>query len=409
MKVYLVGGAVRDQLLGYPVTERDWVVVGATPQILLEKGYQQVGREFPVFLHPKTREEYALARMERKVAPGYRGFVCDFHPGVSLEEDLLRRDLTINAMAMDEEGTLIDPYHGQNDLEARVLRHISPAFIEDPVRVLRVARFMARYHHLGFTLAEETRRLMYDMVQRGELRHLVAERVWKEWFSSLKERSPEQFILVLRSVGALNVVLPELDALFGIPSAPAHHPEIDSGIHMLQVLMVAQTISSDPWVRFAAVTHDLGKAATSMALWPSHPEHGEKGVTILAALCERLRIPTDYGHFAKQVSRFHVMIHRVFELSSEVIVTLLEQVDAFRRELLFEKLLLVCEADALGSGQRNSYPQASYWRDLLRECVKIKAPFFVAAGYQGANIALAMHQHRVAAVERFLIGSHHEK
>lgn len=262
MKTYLVGGAVRDSLLGYPIHERDWVVVGATPEQLLEQGYRQVGRDFPVFLHPSTGEEYALARTERKSAPGYYGFQCRFDPSVSLQDDLLRRDLTINAMAVDAEGELIDPYHGQADLQAKLLRHISPAFAEDPVRILRVARFAARYHHLGFKLAEETRQLMYSMVKKGELAYLVAERVWQEWQRSLQEKNPEIFITILRACGALKIVLPELDCLFGIPNPRHYHPEVDSGVHSLLSLQACVTMTCDPMLRFAALVHDLGKGCT---------------------------------------------------------------------------------------------------------------------------------------------------
>lgn len=315
MKIYLVGGAVRDQLLGYPVKERDWVVVGATPKQMQQLGYQQVGRDFPVFLHPETKEEYALARMERKSAPGYYGFQCDFNPNVSLEDDLLRRDLTINAMAMDTNGHLIDPYHGEVDLKAKLLRHVSPAFIEDPVRVLRVARFAARYYHLGFRLADETRALMYLMVKRGELNHLVAERVWQEWLRSFAEQNPQIFISTLRACGALKVILPELDALFGVPNNKKYHAEVDSGVHTLMVLKKAVKLSTDSMVRFAALVHDLGKGATPMVEWPRQVQHEIRGVAIIRDLCARLRIPADYRKFAEMVSRFHLNIHRFLNLS----------------------------------------------------------------------------------------------
>ncbi|CEK11780.1 multifunctional CCA addition/repair protein [Legionella hackeliae] len=401
MKVYLVGGAVRDQLLGYPVKERDWVVVGATPEQMLQLGYQQVGRDFPVFLHPQTKEEYALARMERKSAPGYYGFKCDFNPNVSLEDDLLRRDLTINAMAMDTNGHLIDPYNGETDLKEKLLRHVSPAFIEDPVRVLRVARFAARYHHLGFKLADETRALMYLMVKRGELNHLVAERVWQEWFRSFEEKNPEVFISTLRACGALKVILPELDVLFGIPGHKKYHPEVDSGMHTLMVLEKAVTLSADPMVRFAALVHDLGKGATPMNEWPRQVQHEIKGVEIIRNLCTRLRIPADYRKFAETVSRFHLNIHRFFELRPQTRIKVLEQTDAFRRPQLFEKLLLVCEADAKGRGSaKNEYKQAENWRHLLKECAKISAQTFIAQGYEGEAIKKALHQQRVACAEQ---------
>lgn len=410
MKVYLVGGAVRDQLLGYPVKERDWVIVGATPEQMIQQGYQQVGRDFPVFLHPLTREEYALARTERKSAPGYYGFECDFKPQVTLEEDLLRRDLTINAMAMDQNGQLIDPYKGQADLQAKILRHVSPAFVEDPVRVLRVARFAARYHHLGFKLADETRALMYAMVIRDELVHLVAERVWQEWQRSLEERNPEVFISTLRICGALKVVLPEIDALFGIPNSNHYHPEVDSGVHSLMALQAAVNLSNDTLVRFAAFVHDLGKAATPIVEWPKHHGHEERGATIIESLSKRLRIPADYRKFAVMVSRYHLNIHRLFELRANTIVKTLEQTDAFRRPKLFEKLLLTCEADAQGCGRKIDYKQASHWRYVFTECAKISAQTLIEQGFQGEEIKEALHQRRIACVDLILNSwKQHEK
>jgi len=399
MKVYLVGGAVRDQLLGYPVHERDWVVVGSTPEDLIKQGYQKVGRDFPVFLHPVTREEYALARMERKMGPGYYGFICDFNSDVTLEDDLARRDLTINAMAIDEAGGLIDPYHGQDDLRARVLRHVSPAFVEDPVRVLRLARFAARYHHLGFKLADETRALMYNMVKRGELAHLVAERVWQEWQLSLQEKNPEIFITILRSCGALQIILPELDSLFGVPNTQHYHPEIDSGIHTLMVLQAAAILSDDPMMRFAALVHDLGKGCTPVSEWPSHHGHETSGLPVIENLCKRLRIPVDYRKFALMASRFHLTIHRLYELRASTIVRTLEHTDAFRRRELFEKLLLVCEADARGVGRDVDYKQAEDWRSLFKECTKISAKSLVEEGYEGEAIKVALHERRVAIIQ----------
>lgn len=402
MKVYLVGGAVRDQLLGYPVKEQDWVVVGAAPDDLLQQGYQQVGRDFPVFLHPETHEEYALARTERKLAPGYYGFSCDFNPQVTLEDDLSRRDLTINAMAMDAEGRLVDPYHGLDDLHARILRHVSPAFVEDPVRVLRVARFAARYHHLGFKLAEETRALMYSMVRRGELAHLVPERVWQEWQLSLQERNPELFIKTLRSAGALQVVLPELDALFGVPGLRLYHPEVDSGVHTLMVLEASVELTCDVMIRFAASVHDLGKAATPMNEWPSHRGHEARGLPIIDAMCQRLRIPADYRKFALMVSRYHLTIHRLLELRANTIVNTFEQTDAFRRPHLFEKLLIACEADARGrGGAREEYKQAAQWRNLLGACANISATSLVEQGLRGEAIKAALHQRRVKSIKNW--------
>ncbi len=402
MKVYLVGGAVRDQLLGIPVHERDWVVVGATPKQLLMKNFRQVGRDFPVFLHPETNEEYALARTERKSAPGYYGFDCDYSTTVTLEEDLGRRDLTINAIAMDEYGKIIDPYSGQGDLNNKILRHVSPAFIEDPVRVLRVARFAARFHSYGFKLANETRSLMYSMVKRGELMHLVPERVWQELVRSLGEKNPEQFILTLRSCDALRIIFPELNALFGIPNPYEYHQEIDSGIHTLMVLKAATALSQDPVIRFAALVHDLGKSLSPMSSWPRHPCHEEHGVAVIESLCSRLRVPNEYRILATLVSRVHIKIHRLFELRASTIVTLLEQSDAFRRPQLFYNLLIACQADMAGRGKQLEYPQTKLWSYILSECAKVNPQDLVAEGYKGKEIKEAMHQRRVACVNLIL-------
>ncbi|KTD34816.1 tRNA nucleotidyltransferase [Legionella moravica] len=402
MKVYLVGGAVRDQLLGIPIQERDWVVVGSTPEQLLNMKFRQVGRDFPVFLHPQTNEEYALARTERKSAPGYYGFECDFSSEVTLEEDLARRDLTINAMAMDEQGTLIDPYHGQRDIERKILRHVSPAFIEDPVRVLRVARFASRFHSLGFTLANETRSLMYEMVKRGELSHLVPERVWQEFQRSLEEKNPEQFIISLRSCGALEVILPEINSLFGVPNPYQHHPEIDSGIHSLLVLQSAVALSPDPVIRFAALVHDLGKAMTPIREWPKHYMHEETGVAVIEALCMRLRIPNDYRVLATLVSRHHLTIHRFFELRANTMVNLLERTDAFRRPNLFHQLLIACQADVEGRGNSLDYKQRELWSKILSECVKVTPKELIEQGYEGKAIKEALHARRVARVKQLL-------
>lgn len=402
MKVYKVGGAVRDQLLGLPVTEQDWVVVGGTPKELIQLGYNQVGRDFPVFLHPQTKDEYALARKERKSAPGYYGFTCDFSPDVTLEEDLLRRDLTINAMALDETGQLIDPYQGYADLNAKILRHVSPAFCEDPVRVLRVARFAARFHYLGFKLADETRLLMYKMAKAGELSYLVAERVWQEWHRSLQERNPEIFIELLRSCGALKIIFPELDALFGVPNPPHYHLEVDSGIHSLLALQAATKLSSDPMVRFAALIHDLGKALTPVSEWPKHHQHEERGVEPIESLCERLRIPADYRKFAVMVSRQHLNIHRLFEMRAKTVVKILERADAFRRPELFVKLLQVCQADAMGCGKEVNYIQIQAWEYILAECQKISVQAIIAQGITGEAIKTALHEHRAACVDQIL-------
>lgn len=402
MKVYLVGGAVRDQLLGLPYHEKDWVVVGSTPEQLINQNFRQVGRDFPVFLHPVTNEEYALARTERKSGSGYYGFKCDFSPSVTLEEDLGRRDLTINAMAMDHNGQIIDPFHGQLDLQKRVLRHVSPAFVEDPVRVLRVARFAARYYSLGFRIAEETRFLMYKMVKNGELHHLVPERVWQEWERSLKEINPEQFILTLRSCDALKVIFPEINSLFGIPNPSNYHHEIDSGIHTLLVLKAVVKLTDDPVVRFAALVHDLGKTVSPIQYWPQHIAHDNAGIAIIDQLCDRLKIPNEFRQLAVVVSKYHLKVHLLSELRANTIVNTLEAVDAFRRPHLFNNLLLASQADAEGCGKNVNYLQAKGWRYILSECVKISPQNLIAQGYKGRAIKDALHQKRVACVESIL-------
>ncbi len=427
MKVYLVGGAVRDQYLGLTVKERDWVVVGASPQQMLELGFQKVGRDFPIYLDPEHHEEYALARTERKTGYGYYGFSCDANPTVTLEEDLLRRDLTINAMALDTHGHLVDPYGGMSDLNARILRHVSPAFVEDPVRVLRVARFMARFHRLGFKIADETRLLMYDMVRRGELEHLVPERVWQEWQKSLHEKNPELFLCTLRACGALKVILPELDRLFGVPNKRHYHSEVDSGVHTLMVLSIASQITLDPLVRFAACVHDLGKSCTPMQHWPAQTNHEALGVQVIEHLCQRLRIPNTYRKLAILASRFHLNIHRLAELRPATIINVLEQTQAFRQPSQFEQLLKVCEADAKGRGDTgefpnipwyfpgvtlnsakvvndNNYPQAEQWRQIVHECAKITPKDLIAQGYQGEAIKLGLQKLKIDCVERWKQG-----
>lgn len=403
MKVYLVGGAVRDQLLGYPVHERDWVVVGGTPEALIEQGFQQVGRDFPVFLHPKTREEYALARTERKQSAGYYGFTCDFNPHVSLEEDLMRRDLTINAMAMDEVGKLIDPFNGQADLQHKCLRHVSSAFIEDPVRVLRVARFAARYHHLGFKLADETRCLMVDMVKKGELSHLVPERVWQEWDSSLHEKNPEQFISVLRTCGALEVVIPELDGLFGIPNSPEVCPLIDTGMQAMEALKQTAALSESALLRFAALWHDIGNICTPMSDWPVHHPSRNMIQHSVSALCERLRIPKTYEHLMTMTAQFYPLLQRLEELDAAAIVTTLEQCDAFRRPQIIKQLFWLADVIA----RRPSHKQAKNWLILLDICGKISAQVLIEQGCQGEAIKTGLHQKRVDAVASWIIK--HEK
>jgi len=393
MKIYLVGGAVRDQLLGYPVHEKDWVVVGATPELLIQQQYRAVGLDFPVFLHPETREEYALARTERKQGHGYRGFTMQFDENVTLEEDLLRRDLTINAMARDDAGHLIDPYGGQADLQAKILRHVSPAFTEDPVRVLRLARFMARYHHLGFRLAEETRCLMLQMVREGELAHLVPERVWQEWQRSLTEKNPECFIEVLRAVGALKVILPELDQLFGVPNTVRYHPEVDTGIHSLQLLQQATALTSEPSVRFAALVHDLGKGVTPISAWPRHLGHEHTGLPVLDKLCQRLRVPKNYRQLAALVIRYHLLAFKLYELRPNTIVDMLSSLDAFRRPLRFKQWLLACECDTA---------LRLAWLAVFEACLPVDTQQWLSDGLHGEALKARIHQYRIAKVKEAL-------
>src|SRR5215207_8982873 len=365
MQIYLVGGAVRDELLGLAVRERDWVVVGARPEELQAQGFKPVGKDFPVFLHPRNGEEYALARTERKTGPGYRGFQTLFSPDVRLEQDLERRDLTINAIAKDPDGgVLIDPFGGQRDLRERVLRHVSGAFVEDPVRVLRVARFAARFAPFGFKVAPETLDLMREIAARGELDALVSERVWQETQRALEMPAPARFFEVLREANALPVIFPELHALFGVPQPERWHPEIDSGVHTLMVLEQAVKLSDDPVVRFAALTHDLGKGTTPPDEWPRHIAHEQRGVALVEALCDRLRIPNSYRELGVLVSRYHLEAHRVEELRTGTLLDLLEHTDAFRRPARFEQFVLACEADARGrKGLENrDYPQAEHLR-----------------------------------------------
>ena len=364
MKIYLVGGAVRDTLLGFEPKEHDWVVVGATPEQLKSQGYKQVGKDFPVFLHPKTREEYALARTERKTAPGYHGFAIHAEPGVTLEEDLLRRDLTVNAIAQTTDGQLIDPFNGQQDLANKLLRHVSPAFSEDPIRILRVARFAARFAHLGFNIAPETMQLMQDMSNAGEVDALVAERVWTETERALGEKSPARFFEVLRDCGALEKLFPEIERLFGVPQPEKHHPEIDTGVHTLMVLEQAARLSSDTSVRFAALVHDLGKGTTPKEQWPKHIAHEERGVPLVETLCQRLRVPKSYRELAVAVTRYHLHYHRAAELKPATLLKLFNAVDAFRRPERFELFILACEADSRG---RTGFEDAHFDQpDILR-------------------------------------------
>ena len=401
MRIYLVGGAVRDKLLGRPLVDRDHVVVGALPEELLARGYRPVGKDFPVFLHPTSGEEYALARTERKSGRGYHGFVFQADATVSLEQDLARRDLTINAIAEDEHGALTDPYHGVRDIERRVLRHVSSAFVEDPVRVLRVARFAARFAPLGFTVASETMALMRQMVGDGEVSHLVAERVWAETRKALAEAQPSAFLRVLRDCGALAVLFPEIDALYGVPQRAEFHPEIDAGVHLELVLDAAARLApGDGLVGFCALLHDLGKALTPAGELPRHIGHEHRGVATVRALCARLKVPTEYAVLAELVCREHLNVHRAFELKPATVLKLLGAVDALRRPARLDRLLLACEADKrgrLGHGQ-DAYPQAGYLREANRAAAAVDAAHFVAQGLAGPAIGKAMTQARIDAI-----------
>src|SRR5882757_6585286 len=400
MEVYLVGGAVRDQVLGLPVRERDWVVVGARPEELERDGFVPVGREFPVFLHPQTHEEYALARLERKVSPGYRGFTTQFSPDVTLEEDLKRRDLTINAMAQAPSGEIIDPYGGQQDLKARRLRHVSEAFVEDPVRILRLARFAARFADLGFSVAEETLTLMREMVRSGEVDALVPERVWQETERALGESRPDVFFQTLRDCGALAVIYPEIDALFGVPQPPKWHPEVDTGIHVMLALRYTAKIEAPTSVRFAVLTHDLGKALTPQEILPSHRGHEEAGVPLVEQLSQRLRVPNGFKELAVLGARHHAVVHRAAELRPDTMLKLFEATDAFRRPERFSELLIVCECDARGRTglENNPYPQAAYLQRARDAAAAVQLSDEDRAGLKGPEIGAKIRTKRLAAV-----------
>jgi tRNA nucleotidyltransferase (CCA-adding enzyme) len=401
MKIYLVGGAVRDELLGCPVTERDWVVVGARPEDLLSLGYTQVGRDFPVFLHPGTKEEYALARTERKRGHGYTGFEVDCDPSVTLEEDLLRRDLTVNAMARSGSGEIVDPYGGRRDLEAKILRHVSSAFVEDPLRVLRTARFAARLAHRGFTVAPETIDLMAEIVRREELAHLPAERIWTELQRALGERNPEVFVEVLRACGALARLLPEVEALFGVPQPARYHPEIDCGVHTLMVLRQSVALSPDPEVRFAALVHDLGKGTTPEVEWPRHIGHERRGLALIDNVCDRLKAPNPYRDLARMTCRYHGHCHRALELRGSTILKLFHATDALRRPERFEAFLLACEADARGrlGLEERQYRQADYLRAALAVANQVTAADFEALGLKGRALGEAISAERSRRLE----------
>jgi len=402
MQIYLVGGAVRDKLLNYPSPDHDWVVVGSTPEQMIAAGYQTVGKDFPVFLHPETKEEYALARQERKSGHGYQGFIFHTSPAITLEEDLLRRDLTINAMAMDSNSQIIDPYGGLDDLEKRQLRHVSPSFAEDPVRVLRVARFAARYHHMGFTIADETLALMRSMVDAGEVSHLVAERVWKEFSRALSETSPHIFIETLRACGALRVLMPEVDCLFGVPQPEAHHPEVDTGLHSLLSLQRICELSTSPEARLATLLHDLGKGLTTPEQWPSHHDHETAGLTPVSHLCERLNAPNTFKELALAVCEFHTHSHRALALTPKTLLKMLQRLDAFRRPERFEQFCLCCQADARGRTgfEQHPYPQAAYLLAARSALDAIDTQAIAATGVTGAAFGEALHKQRLTILKK---------
>ena len=406
MQIYMVGGAVRDALLGLPVQDRDWVVVGATPEALAAQGYVPVGKDFPVFLHPTSREEYALARTERKTAQGYRGFAVHAAPDVTLEEDLARRDLTINAIAQGDDGVLTDPYGGQRDIAARVLRHVTEAFAEDPVRILRVARFAARFP--DFSIAPDTMALMQRMVTDGEVDALVPERVWQELARGLMAQQPSRMFEVLRECGALHKLLPEVARLWGVPQRAEYHPEVDTGVHLMMVLDMAAQLQAPIEVRFACLGHDLGKGTTPQAEWPRHIGHEERSARLLKALCLRLRVPNDCSELADVVAREHGNIHRCSEFGAAALVRLLERCDAFRKPQRFAVILLACECDARGRLGLNEqpYPQRQRLLGALTAAQSVNTAEVAAAaeaqGLSGAAIGQAVQAARTEALNAWL-------
>ena len=403
MQIYKVGGAVRDRLLGRTVSEVDWVVVGASAEQMLELGYRPVGADFPVFLHPQTGEEYALARTERKSGRGYGGFTFHASPDVTLEQDLIRRDLTVNAMAEDDQGNLIDPNNGQQDLEARILRHVSPAFAEDPLRVLRVARLAARYAPLGFSVAPETLMLMRQLAESGELAHLTAERSWKEISRALMEPRPDVFVQVLRDCGALAALLPEVDDLFGVPQPQAHHPEIDTGVHVLSVLRQCAEHDQPLNVRWASLLHDVGKGLTPEDQWPRHIAHEQKGLRLIQAINERCKAPRDCAELAMLVGEFHTHGHRALELRPSTLLELLQRFDVFRRPQRFAEFVAACEMDArgrLGLEQRE-YPQGAYLLGAAEAARQVPVKPLLEKGFKGAELGEALNRERLKALKAY--------
>ncbi|MDB4077220.1 multifunctional CCA addition/repair protein [Porticoccaceae bacterium] len=403
MKIYRVGGAVRDKLLDYPSDENDWVVVGSSPEEMVELGYQPVGQDFPVFINTKSGEEYALARTERKSGHGYQGFAFHTAPDVSLEDDLIRRDLTINAMAEDHDGSIIDPHGGQQDLANKVLRHVSDAFTEDPLRVLRVARFAARYHHLGFSIAAETLQLMTEISASGELQHLVAERVWKETDRALCERSPDIYIQVLRDCGALALLFPEVEKLFGVAQRADYHPEVDTGIHILMSLQQAARLSDSSPIRFSVLVHDLGKGITPDHVLPSHSGHEARGLPLVKDVCDRLKVPNEHRQLAMVVTEFHLLCHKAFELKPETILKLLKAIGALKSSSRLDDFLTCCEADARGRTgfEDRDYPSSAYLRQAREIVIKTDIADLVEAGISGAEIGQQLSLRQTAALAEF--------
>ncbi len=403
MQIYLVGGAVRDNLINYPTSENDWVVVGATPEQMTDLGYRPVGQDFPVFLHPQTGEEYALARTERKSGHGYKGFEFYTSTEVSLEDDLIRRDLTINAMAQDDAGHIIDPFGGQKDLEHKLLRHVSEAFTEDPLRVLRVARFAARYAHLGFTVAAETLDLMKSIVAKGEMQFLVAERVWKETSRALSEQSPQVFFEVLKACNALKALLPEVDALFGVPQRADYHPEIDTGIHTMMALEASTQLTDCEAIRFAVLVHDVGKAITPEDVLPSHSGHEKRGLPLVKAICDRLTVPNKHRQLAMAVTEFHLHSHRALELKPATLLKLFQSIGAIRSPDKLLDFLTCCEADIKGrAGFENAaYPSKDYLLTALEAVNNADISDLVAQGITGAEIGKQLNQRQIKQLTEF--------
>ena len=402
MKVYRVGGCVRDRLLGLPVNDIDWVVTGATAAQMQAAGYKAIGKDFPVFLHPESKQEYALARTERKTAPGYKGFEISADPATTIEQDLLRRDLTINAMAEDEQGDLVDPYGGQKDIEDRILRHVSDAFVEDPLRVLRVARFAARFHNLGFTIAEDTRDLIRQIGQSGELDALVPERVWSELSRALDEADPAVFFTSLRDCGVLECLFPEIDALFGVPQNAKYHPEIDTGVHVMMALQASAALGHDNETRFAVLMHDLGKAITPVSVLPSHPGHEARGKKPVKAFCKRWRVPRSHTELALITTEFHLLVHRAMELKPSTLLKLFTRADSLRKPLRFEKMLDACRADIRGreGSGADPYRQADFLLELADKLRHLDITDIQQQGLSGKAMGQAIRAQRLRLIER---------